>query len=122
MAQNQSAKPTQQNTNSGKTSVIAHGTVINGNFKANDNLRIDGTIIGDLQCDKRLVIGSTGYIKGKIIAAEISVEGKIEGEATSRGIATLGPKSNYTGILNAVRLEIAEGAIFNGDFKISRKV
>ena len=120
MSQNQSAKPTPQNNGSSKTSVIANGTVINGNFKSIDNLRIDGTIIGDVHCDKRLVIGVTGLIKGKIVAAEVSVEGKVEGEATSKGIVSLGSQSKFEGLLTAVQVDITEGAIFNGDFKIGK--
>ncbi len=121
MAQNSSAKTTTQNNRDNKTSVIANGTVIKGNFKANDNLRIDGTIEGDVTCDKRLVIGATGFIKGKITAAEISVEGKIEGDAISKGVASLGNTSKFIGVLSAVTLEVAEGAIFNGNFKVEKK-
>ncbi len=124
MAQNQPAKgsPTPSNNKgANKTSVIAHGTVIKGNFKANDNLRIDGKIVGDVVCEKRLVIGKTGIIKGKIIAAELAVDGMVDGEAISKGVANLSATSQFVGTLTAVRLEVNEGATFNGEFKIGKK-
>ncbi len=123
MGQNQSAKPTnsQPQDGSSKTSVIAKGTVIEGSFNANDNLRIDGTIIGSVNCQKRLVIGATGFVKGKVEAAEISIEGKVEGEVTSQGMARLGGNSRFEGLLIARQMEINEGAVFNGDFQVGNK-
>lgn len=122
MAQTQSANNSSQNANSkSKTSIIAEGTVINGDFNTNENLRIDGSIIGDVSCEKRLVIGKNGLINGKIEAAEVSINGKMIGEVLSKGIINLGSTANAEGKIVATTLVMDEGAIFNGDFVISKK-
>jgi cytoskeletal protein CcmA (bactofilin family) len=121
MAQTQSANSNAPKAGgSNKTSVIAVGTVIKGDFSTSENLRIDGTIIGDVRCEKRLVIGKKGMISGKIEAAEISVDGSMMGEALSKGSITFGSSSKAEGKVMAKRLSIEEGAVFNGDFVIAK--
>lgn len=121
MAQSQStSNSSQKSTSNSKTSVIAEGTTITGDFNTNENLRIDGTINGDVKCEKRLVIGSNGMINGKIEAAEIVINGKMKGEAISKGIINLGSNSKCEGIITALSLSIDEGAIFNGNFIVKK--
>jgi len=122
MAQTQSAKNTTSNSNSSaRTSVIAEGTVISGEFSTHENLRVDGTIKGDVSCEKRLVIGKTGFIEGNIKAAEIIINGSMSGEALSKGMLTLGSSSRAEGKISAANLSIEEGALFNGDFVVTKK-
>lgn len=122
MAQTQSSNNNVPKTGgANKTSVIAVGTVIKGNFSTSENLRIDGTIIGDVKCEKRLVIGKKGMINGKIEAAEIAVDGSMMGEAVSRGSITFGPTAKAEGKVTAKNLSVEEGAVFNGDFVINKK-
>ncbi len=116
MAQSQSQVPTTT-----KTSVLASGTVIKGNFKTSENLRVDGTVLGDVTCDKKIVIGTSGKIEGTIRAAEITVQGKIEGEAISKGMVHLMMTSKVDAKITATKLEVEEGAIFNGNFAIGKK-
>ncbi|MGK0390979.1 MAG: cytoskeletal protein CcmA (bactofilin family) [Maribacter sp.] len=122
MAQTQSANSSAPKSgNSNKTSVIAVGTVIKGDFSTTENLRIDGTIIGDVKCEKRLVIGKKGMINGKIEAAEIAIDGSMIGEAVSKGTITFGSSSKSEGKIIAKLLSVEEGAVFNGDFVITKK-
>ena len=62
------------------TCVIAKGTSITGKFAASEDVRLDGVIEGDVKCDKRLVMGETGRVKGTIHAADAVIMGTIEGE------------------------------------------
>lgn len=122
MAQNQSANNSSQKSNANsKTSVIAVGTVINGDFSTNENLRIDGTIIGNVKCAKKIVIGNKGMINGNIQAAEITINGGMNGDAASKGMIFLGSTARTEGKITAINLSIEEGAVFNGDFVIGKK-
>ncbi len=104
----------------GKTSVIAQGTSIQGNFKSTENLRIDGKLHGDIQCDKKLVVGTQGEINGTIKAAEIYIEGKVVGDINSLGAVVLGSTANVEGKLHASTIQVDEGAIMNGELNIAR--
>ena len=42
---------------SGETCVITAGTVMEGKFKAAENVRLDGIVKGEMKCDKRIVMG-----------------------------------------------------------------
>lgn len=116
MAQQQSSPAPQT-----KTSVIASGTVITGNFKTSENLRVDGKVVGDVVCEKRLVIGATGHINGTVKAAEMTMMGKLEGTAEVASLASLGATADFKGKIMAVKLEMEEGAMFNGEFSIGQK-
>ena len=122
MAQTQSANSNSPKSGgSGKTSVIAVGTVIKGDFSTTENLRVDGTIIGNVKCEKRLVVGKKGMINGQVEAAELGIDGSIMGDIISKGSITLGPSTKAEGKITAKILTVEEGAIFNGDFVINKK-
>ncbi len=118
MAQAHSAKADNSANGKDKTSVISAGTEIKGNFTSSENLRIDGIIIGDVICKKRLVVGRNGLIKGKVTAASLGVEGKIEGEIHSEGEILLKTSAEVIGIVTAPKMEVEEGALFNGELRI----
>ena len=70
--------------NAGSTCIIAKGTVIEGKFKSVEDLRVDGTIIGDVSCQKRFVMGPTGKIVGTVDCAESKIEGRAGSTSTKR--------------------------------------
>ena len=46
---------------SGSATLISPGTVLNGDVKSESDLRIDGTIKGNVRSDSKIIIGPTGY-------------------------------------------------------------
>ena len=50
---------------------------------------MDGTIIGEMKCHKKLVMGKGSLVEGKIIANEAVIMGDVEGDLAVDGVLHL---------------------------------
>ena len=102
------------------TCVIAEGTFIEGNFSCTENVRLDGTIKGDVSCDSRLVMGPSGKIVGTIQANEGDIWGTVEGNIQVKGLLHLQKSAVIRGNISAGSLHVEEGASYNGESRIGQ--
>lgn len=106
------------NSNSPNTALevcnIAIGTTIEGTFKAESNIRLEGTIHGSVSCAGRIVMSKNAYIKGDIVCQNIVSEGKVEGDIIAKDKIHLCPTAIVEGNIKYTTLQIEAGAIFNG--------
>ncbi len=102
--------------NAGNTelSLVAPGTVIEGNVRAEGNIRIDGKIVGDLVAKADAAVGLTGVVEGTVMAKNVSLAGKVNGTVTATDKLILEGKSVMKGDIRAARLVVDEGAMFDG--------
>ncbi len=107
------AKHTEQENNT--INLIGLGTDIKGNVESTGNIRIDGSIIGDLITKGKLVIGATGFIKGKVVCKNSDVEGKIEGQIYVEELLSLKSTASIMGDMSTKKLAIEPGAKFTGN-------
>jgi len=104
--------------NSGTTCVIAPGTRIEGKFSATEDVRLDGTIVGEIECAKRIVMGKTGQVEGNVKTVDSSVSGKLKGEIKASGTLHLHESANIDGIIVARKMIVDAGASYSGDCKV----
>lgn len=97
---------------------LAPGTLIKGNIHAEEDLRIDGTVEGLIECVGKVVIGPQAEIKGDIHCANVDIIGKVTGNLVIQEILSIKSTGMFTGDLIAGSLEIEPGAIFNGTCKM----
>jgi len=102
----------------GMTCVIAPGTRIEGKFSTTEDVRLDGTIIGDVECGKRIVMGKTGSVEGNVKTVDSSVSGKLKGEIRVSGTLHLHESANIDGIIVARKMIVDSGASYSGDCKV----
>ncbi|MFK8104019.1 MAG: polymer-forming cytoskeletal protein [Saprospiraceae bacterium] len=95
--------------------VIAEGTKIEGNFKSVEDVRLDGIIIGDLTCEKKIVMGPNSRIEGNVSCSESVIRGKIEGKLIVKGTLHLLENAYVNGKIKAKKLIVEEGAAYNGE-------
>ncbi len=100
---------------------IATGTDIEGNIQAKGDVRIDGTLTGNLDLKGRLVVGKTGVIKGEITCSNCDIQGKISGKISVREQLSLKPSAVVEGEVFAKKLLIEPGAEFNVVCKMNDK-
>ena len=93
---------------------IATGTVINGDMKVPAHLRLEGKIYGNINCTGRLVLAPTAVIEGDIECESLISEGTIKGESKVENEVFLLETANQVGDLTCGRLQVDEGAVFNG--------
>ena len=65
---------------SAATEISKHIT-IEGNITGTDSVKIEGTLIGNIEVNN-LTIGKHGRVRGSIIAQKVTVSGRVEGEVT----------------------------------------
>jgi len=102
----------------GKSCVVSRGTKIEGNFHSKENIRLDGGVKGDLICDKKFVLGEQGNVIGNISAQDAVIMGKVEGNLFIKGLLTLEHSAVILGDIKAGRIQVQEGARYEGSCRI----
>jgi len=84
------------------------------NFKDPINLRINGKFEGTLETRGNLTIGSTAVVFADITGDSIVIGGRVKGKIIARESLTLLPTAIIEGDIFPTKLNVAEGAIFEG--------
>ena len=93
------------NGNGGGATLVSAGTTLKGDISSNSDLRIDGTIIGNVSSASKIVIGANGSVEGNISGNQADIVGKVlqlRGDCVVKG-------NVYAG-----KLQVEPTAIFNG--------
>ncbi|MGI8600328.1 MAG: bactofilin family protein [Chitinophagaceae bacterium] len=106
-------KPTNERINASAT-LISQGTTLKGDVSSDTDLRIDGTIHGNVSCTAKIIIGPTGFIEGNIDGQQADITGKVHGNITVQDMLQLRGDCNVQGNISSVKLQIEPTAIFNG--------
>ncbi|MBX3604011.1 MAG: polymer-forming cytoskeletal protein [Piscinibacter sp.] len=101
--------------------LIGEGTVIHGELRFADGLRIDGEVIGDVIATGEgysiLVISEKARITGKVNAGHVIVNGTVIGPIQSNDLLELQPKAQITGDVRYEVLEMHQGATIDGELR-----
>lgn len=103
---------------SSSTCVIAAGTKIEGKITCSEDVRLDGIVVGEVTCDKKLVMGNTGNVDGHIKTVDSAIHGKVKGEIKSSGTLHLHESANIDGIIVARKMQVDPGASYSGECKV----
>jgi cytoskeletal protein CcmA (bactofilin family) len=99
--------------------LIGEGTVIVGELRFSDGLRIDGEIQGDVvaigEGHSILVISEKAKVVGKVKAGHVIINGRVEGPVESDALLELQPKASIEGDVRYEALEMHQGATINGE-------
>jgi cytoskeletal protein CcmA (bactofilin family) len=99
--------------------LISAGTDIFGDVKSSGDIRIDGTLTGNLNTKGKVVIGPTGKVKGEVICKNSEVAGVIEGRIIVGQLLNLKASCKINGDIITSKLSIEPGALFTGNCKMS---
>jgi cytoskeletal protein CcmA (bactofilin family) len=99
--------------------LISIGTDITGDIKSNGDIRIDGSLKGNLNTKGKVVIGPTGKVNGEVICKNSEISGLIEGRITVGQLLSLKASSKILGEIVTAKLSIEPGAVFSGNCKMS---
>src|SRR5687767_7970000 len=64
---------------SSSSNSLVQGTNIEGSVQADKDIRIDGSLRGNLNCKGKVIIGPTGFISGDVQCENAVIEGRFEG-------------------------------------------
>lgn len=106
----------------GSISVFAAGLKLKGDVDAPNDVRIDGTMEGNVSSDRKVMIGATGKIKGNIKAQEVHVMGEMKGDVYAKGLAKIGSTGKFNGSIISAHIEIEQGADIEASLTKIREV
>ncbi|RFC54398.1 bactofilin family protein [Brumimicrobium aurantiacum] len=96
---------------------LVSGTKITGDISANSSLRIDGEVLGNIECNGKLVLGQEGQVNGNIVATEVEIDGKVEGNINAEILLVLHETAVVVGDIFTGRIVIEDGAQIDGNIK-----
>jgi cytoskeletal protein CcmA (bactofilin family) len=95
--------------------IIGEGTTFEGRTKSEASIRIEGKIIGDIECLGDVTIGEKGVVKSNITARDVTIAGTLTGNINAKGKLTIMSKGNIIGNIAYEKLIIEEGGVLQGN-------
>ena len=101
--------------------LIGEGTVVHGELRFSDGLRIDGEVHGDVIArgdePNMLVISEKARVHGKVKAGHVIINGTVVGPVQSDELLELQPKARIIGDVRYEMLEMHQGATIDGELR-----
>ncbi|MCY3828737.1 MAG: polymer-forming cytoskeletal protein [Rhodospirillaceae bacterium] len=95
-----------------EASLVGDGLRVEGNIDSEGDLLVEGEVQGDVAV-RKLTVGPSGNVEGKVVAEEIMVHGGLTGGIVAR-VATLSRTARVDGDVEYESLSIENGAEFEG--------
>jgi cytoskeletal protein CcmA (bactofilin family) len=99
---------------SGSATIIGSGTSLKGDITSSGDLRIDGTLVGNIMCSSKVIIGANGVVEGDISGQQADIMGKVTGTIKVKELLQLKSNCLVNGNLHSAKLQIEPAASFNG--------
>lgn len=101
---------------------IGTNTRFVGTLTSDGNVRIDGSVEGDIEILGNLIIGETGRVIATIKAQNVHVSGAVKGEVVAAENLEISPTGKLWGDIAAAALHIEPGGLFRGQSEMRTSV
>ena len=119
MFTNKQAKPTISDK---IETIIGAGTAVKGILTVTGTIRVDGKVDGEIYADGDVIIGDTGHVIGIVRGRNITVAGRLEGNADAGGLLHLTSTAAVRGDMIVDSFTVEEGAKYKGSFQMKQDV
>jgi len=99
--------------------LISQGTTIKGDIETDGDLRIDGSLIGNIITKGKLVVGESASIEGTIKCENADISGKVVAKVTVNNLVVLKEVSRFSGDIITKKISIEPGAVFSGNCQMA---
>ena len=99
-------------TGSGINSLVG-GTSVKGEIFAENDIRIDGTVSGKIECRGKLILGPKGKVDGEIMCENAVIDGTFKGKLKVNDLLTVRETAVIDGDVFTDQLNVESGAVFN---------
>lgn len=94
--------------------IIGQGTVVEGTIETDENIRIGGTVHGEVISAGRVVISEAGRIEGDLRAESADIAGQVQGEVCVDDRLLIRTSAVIMGNIQTEQLAVEEGGSFTG--------
>ena len=95
-------------------SIISTDSIIKGDMESEGDIRIDGKLIGNINCKAKIIIGQQGRVEGNLNGNQADILGTINGDIKMTGQLNLLGKSIVNGNIHVGKLQMESTVVFNG--------
>src|SRR5688572_26782079 len=95
-------------------SMIGAGTVLKGDITSNGDIRIDGTLRGNIIGAAKVIIGANGAVEGDVAGQQADIMGKVVGSIKVKDLLQLKNGCTVEGNISSGKLQVEPSAVFNG--------
>lgn len=111
-----------QTIDASSVNLIGNGTKIVGDITSAGDVRIDGTLTGNISISGKFVLGPNGSVEGNITSANADLSGEIKGTVNVSETLSLKSTAKINGDIITSKLMIEPGALFTGTCNMGAKV
>jgi len=98
---------------------LVQGTRVEGDIRSKNDIRIDGSVKGSLECESKVIIGSTGSAEGEVTCKFAVIEGRFQGTLVVEDLLTIKETANVNGHIRYGKLVVQPGAVLVGDLRMN---
>lgn len=95
--------------------LIATGTTILGDVNSENDVRIDGKVVGNILAKGRVVLGEYAVVDGTITAINAEIAGSVNGSLQISEVTLIKATGKILGDLTTLKLVVEPGAVFSGN-------
>jgi cytoskeletal protein CcmA (bactofilin family) len=100
-------------------SLVDRHSAVEGTFRSQRDLRVEGDVKGTISCDGTLFIAEGASISASVDAEHINVAGDLSGEVRCRGRLQILPSGRVKAKVSTAALVIQEGAVYEGQLEMA---
>lgn len=119
---NRKAQPAPPTMNGKPETVIGANTRFQGTLTSDGNIRIDGSVEGDVEVLGNLIVGETGRVIATVKAQNVHVSGAVKGEITALEQLEISPTGKVWGDITTAALHIEPGGLFRGQSSMTSNI
>jgi cytoskeletal protein CcmA (bactofilin family) len=121
--QNKKAVATSPTVHSTKPeTTIGANTRFVGTLTSDGNIRIDGSVEGDVEVLGNLIVGEAGRVIASIKAQSVHVSGAVKGEITATEKLEISPTGKVWGDITTPALQVDPGGLFRGQSTMTTNI
>lgn len=107
-------KPDRVDSGDAAISLIAPGMNIVGDCETEGTIRVEGRVEGTIKAGKSVVVGRSGEVVGDVVTQDAVISGRVSGNITAESRLELQATCDIQGEIRSRRVQLDEGARFNG--------
>ena len=94
--------------------LIGRGSTFDGHLISTDGIRVDGKVMGRVDCDGCVVVGKEGIVEADINSADVVINGEVTGNVRAERKIEITEGGKVSGDITSPSVVMAEGVIFQG--------